>query len=117
MEQSLLLLDDFTWRSVLGKYVEADMEAHTRRSYRRYRVAGRVIAEYRLNEKLERHNCHILNLAAEGLLIFSTVEMPVGVWVDLQIELGEDNFLAIGMTCHCTQTIGGYKVGVRLVFR
>lgn len=116
MDKTLQLLDEDTWRRAIAKYIDAELE-ESRRTRKRYPIAGRVVAEYRQDDTPKKCNCHLFNVAAGGLMIMAKEEMPIGVWVDLQIELEEDAFLSIGMVCHCTQTVGGYKVGVRLIFR
>ena len=115
MNRECLLLDEFTWRKIIAKHIDAKIEAHSRRSWKRYRVEGSVIAEYRLDDKLHKRSCGLLEVSAGGLMIRMDHEIPQGTWIDLQIELEEATLLSTGMTCHCTQTIGGYKVGIRLL--
>src|ERR1043166_9870102 len=116
MNRECLLLDESTWLRIIAKCIDAKIEAHSRRSWKRYRIGGSVIAEYRLDDKRHKRSCGLLEVSAGGLMLRMDNEIPLGTWIDLQIELKEDTLLSTGMTCHCTQTIGGYKVGIRLLF-
>jgi len=55
-------------------------------------------------------------VSPEGLTARAPREVPVDVRFALDVEINGETLCLRGRTMHCTQTIGGYKVGVRLIF-
>ena len=114
--QQIRLLDEITWRRVLAKQVSGAMETHSRRNWRRYGIEGEVIAELILEGMTRRRTWALLQVAAGGLTVRTSEVISCGTAVHLQIQFDEEPLFCMGVTRHCTQTLGGYKVGIRLIF-
>ncbi|MBI5763420.1 MAG: PilZ domain-containing protein [Planctomycetes bacterium] len=110
------LLTEHRWRQFLAVRVAADFERGTRRSWRRYPIVGEVKAQYQIDDQPRKRSWDILSGSARGLTIRSDEEVPLGTKIALQIHLEEGAFPAAAVVKHCTQTVGGYKLGIQFVF-
>ncbi|MEK6644760.1 MAG: PilZ domain-containing protein [Planctomycetota bacterium] len=110
------LLTELQWRKILAVRVSADFETGTRRSWRRYPVVGEVKAHYQIDEEPRRRSWDIMTGSARGLTLRSEDELPLGTKLSLQVVLEEGTFPAMGVVMHCTQTLGGFKLGVQFNF-
>ena len=114
--QPIKLLDEATWRRVLACQVEAAFESHSRRNWRRYHIDGEITVKLVLDGKPRTRTWNLLQVAAGGLTVRTGEVIAADTPVDLRIQFDETPLFAKGVTCHCTQTLGGFKVGIRLIF-
>lgn len=114
--QDIKLLDEMTWRKMLSAQVAGEIESHSRRSWRRYPAEGEVKAEYKVDGEPRKRTWDLLQIAAGGLTVRTGEEMPTDTPVALYINMDGNPVPARGLTRHCTQTLGGYKVGIKLLF-
>ncbi len=104
------------WRKILAVRVSADFERGTRRSWRRYPIVGEVKAKFQIDDQPRKRSWDIISGSARGLTIRSDEEVPLGTKLTLQIHLEEGTFPATAVVKHCTQTVGGYKLGIQFHF-
>ena len=114
--QQTKLLDEITWRKVLASHVAGDFEAHSRRTWRRYPVVGEVKADYKVDGVPRTRTWTLIQIAAGGLTVRAGDAIIQGTSLDLRIQIEDDSLFAKGITCHCTQTLGGYKLGIKFLF-
>ena len=115
-QTSAKLLDELTWRKMLAAQVAGEIESHSRRHWRRYPAEGEVKAEFMVDDQPRKRTWDLLQIAAGGLTVRTGEEMMVNTQVLLHINMDGNPILARGLTRHCTQTLGGYKVGIKLLF-
>jgi hypothetical protein len=61
-------------------------------------------------------NAHTRDLSETGIGLTTKEEVGEGELVDLKFCYDGVSYKARAQVAHCTQTIGGYKVGLRFVF-
>lgn len=66
-------------------------------------------------ETVRRHMT-MMNLSNSGLMLKSDQEFEKGMQVLIEVNPDGKPFHVVGVVRHCTQTLGGNKVGVRLIF-
>jgi len=104
------------WRRFLKRAVALLETRDARRSGRRYPLSmdGQVI--FTADGRTTRRNIGILDVSVGGVEGFTQEEIPV--LTEVRIEIApEGTALALqGRVVHSTQTVGGYKTGIRLSF-
>ena len=58
----------------------------------------------------------LLQVSAEGLTIKSEEPVDEQTTLDLWINIDGEPMKVSGQIVHCTQTLGGYKLGIRILF-
>ena len=58
----------------------------------------------------------ILDISEGGLAVKSDTMVPLRTGVGLDVDLEEQPLLMMGKVARCTSTIGGYQIGIELVF-
>ena len=58
----------------------------------------------------------LLNLSPAGVLIKQRRTIDSGIPVLVRLMLADEEAILPGRVIHCTETIGGYNVGIRLLF-
>jgi hypothetical protein len=58
----------------------------------------------------------LLNLSPAGVLIKQRRRIDCGIPVLVRLMLADEEAILPGSVVHCTETVGGYKVGIRLLF-
>jgi hypothetical protein len=114
--QQTRLLDEITWRMILNHQVASDFENKSYRRWRRYPADGEVKVEYVVDDQTRKRTWDILQIAAGGLTVRAGEEVAQDTLLNLQINLDGNPIRARGTTRHCTQTVGGFKLGIKLVF-
>ena len=104
------------WREILATVVAAEFEPAYRRNHRRYPVHGEVKVVGQLNGQPFRRTMPLLEASAEGLTAKSETELPDDFRVEMTVHVTEEPLLMRGKIVHCTQTLGGHKVGIHIEF-
>ena len=115
-DQQTKLLDEVTWRRAIVDQVAAEADSHSRRHWSRCPVTGEVKAEFSVNGELRKRSWDLLQVSVGGLTVRTGEEIAADTPVDLRVQLNDELLFCKGATCHCTQTVGGFKVGIRLIF-
>jgi hypothetical protein len=108
------------WRELLRALVEGEIEPLRKRRSRRYDIYGGEVRISAVTDppdsRVFKRTVGILNVSLTGMMLKTYSEFPTGVDVALDVRLGEHRFWAAGRVKHCSQTLGGYKIGVELIF-
>jgi hypothetical protein len=67
--------------------------------------------------KPARIRVRLMDAAPDGLMLLLLRQAPVATGLPVLLTLDTDegeNAVLMGVVMHCTSTVGGYKVGVRL---
>ncbi len=107
------------WQELLtGSLPGSELEPPVRRRCRRYGVnLGTWRLVYLRETRPAELRVTLLNAALDGLMTRSREELPERVSVVLVLTTADDvEHRLLGEVVHCTGTVGGYKVGIRLRF-
>jgi hypothetical protein len=107
------------WHELLARSVQTpELEPPVRRRCRRYGVhMGSWCILYLSGERPAELRVKLLNAALDGVMVLSREAVPEEIPALLVLTADEDDeHRLIGEIVHCTSTVGGYKVGVRLQF-
>jgi hypothetical protein len=104
------------WWKVFSDFAVAEQEPHYRRRSRRYPCEGEIKVEGEVDDEPFKQIWKILQVSEGGLMARSPREVPLETRVTVFWRRNERNLMMSGRVIHCTQTIGGYKVGIRLAF-
>jgi hypothetical protein len=108
------------WMALLARGIRTpQVEPPVRRRSRRYAAAlgtaWRILC--RKGHKNVELRATLMNASAEGVMLVCRTEVPAYVPVFIAFtSVAEEECALAGEVRHCTSTIGGYKVGVRLRF-
>ncbi len=58
----------------------------------------------------------VLNISPGGVQIWQAEDINWGTEVVVQVRVAERDMLLFGRVAHCTEAVGGFKVGVELQF-
>jgi hypothetical protein len=112
-------LSHVAWQELLACSVGApEFEPPIRRRSRRYGVRlGAWRMFYQDGHKLVELRVKLANAALEGVMLLSHEAVPEDIPAVLAFTADDDDeHRLVGEIVHCTSTVGGYKVGVRLHF-
>lgn len=104
------------WQRVIARNVSAELEPRVRRRHRRYAVKGEVKATYSLDGKSYKRTWRLLEVSATGLTVKSHEPLPGDVFFLMYVDMDGDPVCLRGEAVHSTQTLGGFKTGIRLQF-
>jgi hypothetical protein len=104
------------WEELLARYPEAPAPEHRRTSPRRDSGGDRVELTFERDGQAAVRGGRLLNASSEGVMIGQREELAPGTAVRLHVMLGEVAARLDGRVIHCTQTVGGFKVGIQLLF-
>lgn len=114
--QKTELLDEITWRRILTEQIASEFEANSRRRWRRYPANGELKVEFEIDGEPRRRTWDIIQISAGGLTVRSEEDIPEDTPLMLKINFDGNPIPAKGLSRHCTQTLGGYKLGIKLMF-
>lgn len=104
------------WTDFLSRAVDARHEPLKRRKHRRYPFDGYVTIRGEYDGVSFKQIWTLRQVSLEGLMVLARHEMPLWIAVTIVLKWNNREYLLRGATCHCTQTVGGYKVGIQLQF-
>jgi hypothetical protein len=109
------------WREAVEKHADLDIDASWRRTNERFSVGiGNATIVLSKPAQLGAGNvvrdAILLNISADGLMLKAQTNLPEDIGVGINLAMGDDTFTLVGRIAHCTQTLGGFKVGVELKF-
>jgi hypothetical protein len=103
------------WQRILGDIVQPEVEPG-RRTLRRYVVSGEVELAFEIDDEPFQRTVPLLNVSPRGLTVKVYEPIPVEQAVIVRILLEGETRVFCGHVIHCTMTLGGFKVGIRLDF-
>lgn len=108
------------WLEMMSRHIAPEQEPAIRRGDQRYNVDGMVTLAL-INA--DRHGLQtavrtmpLIQVSESGVMVRSPSRLGEDTVVGMQAYLGDDTFALLGRVMHCTETIGGYKVGIQLAF-
>ncbi|MEP0847461.1 MAG: PilZ domain-containing protein [Phycisphaerae bacterium] len=114
------------WLTVLVRHVALQEERPFRRKYNResYRYEGDFGAVQVFEPdhvalpgaRADGMWAALVQISLGGIMIRSRSPLDVGSLPRLEIALEDEVIHARGVVRHCTDTIGGYKIGIELLF-
>jgi hypothetical protein len=105
------------WLYILSRHVSPQSEPHIKRTSQRHDVeSGLARLVYQSDGTLHDYTLSLLQISADGLTVRNHKPIRVGTPVQVEVMLDDDSVALTGRVMHCTETIGAYKLGVRLQF-
>lgn len=104
------------WRRLVARHAEAQPQDCRRGNERHYIGFGSARLWFEEQGVRQERTGNLLNVSDGGLMLKQYKEIPIGVTLTLEVLIGDEALQVRGRTAHCTQTLGGYKVGVELEF-
>lgn len=78
-------------------------------------VSEVVLLMERDGQTVRRH-LMLVNVSNSGLMLKGETELEVKSEVVIEVNTDGTPFHVVGVVRHCTQTLGGYKIGIHLKF-
>ncbi len=111
-----ILLTEADWTQLLSGMVDPDLKKDYRRRTQRFAVNWDAKCTFTdEGQILSRHGL-VLDTSVEGLTIRTQFEINADMIVRIEINPEGTPFLLKGRVIHCTETIGGFKIGLHLMF-
>ncbi len=109
------------WEQALRRLDLLPGPDNARRRHPRYGVAyGEVQIEFHPDNDPSlptvRRSAPIYDISAGGLMARCLRPIPPATAVRLHVTIDDRDVLLVGRVRHSTQTIGGYRVGIELIF-
>lgn len=105
------------WRRFLEQAVISKSMQNVRRKHKRYDVEGELKVRFVQCRKEYTRTWSLLQLSYGGVTAKANNEVPIDLTVEMGINVGGHLLGARGSVSHCTETLGGYKVGIQLEFQ
>jgi len=106
------------WERFLQRTVAPEPKSDVKRAARRYPLIGDLNIAFD-DEQGRAHTrvLSLINVSCEGLTAKGQTDIALDT--DVLIEMNPEGtpFRMLGRIVHCTETIGGYKIGIELQFR
>ncbi len=109
------------WAVVVSRNNDTPVRAHRRRQHERFCPAiGTVKLVFTLPVGTRLvpvvRTLPILDISEGGLAVKSETVVPLRTGVGLDVNLEGQPLLLMGKVARCTSTIGGYQIGIELIF-
>jgi len=104
------------WEALVAQHPEEVTPEHRRQDRRRYTPLGSARLVFKQDGRPQVRGGKVLNVSSRGMLVWQREDINWGTKVVVQARLGETDTLLFGHVAHCTETVGGFKVGVELQF-
>lgn len=105
------------WCTLLSQSVTPAIEMNIKRRYRRYNVSGDARGEIDCDGERLKRSWPLLEVSAKGLTLKSHEPLPAGSIATLEVNFDGHWHPLRGTVVHSTETLGGYKLGLKLIFR
>lgn len=105
------------WRHFLARIGGVNYKPDARRTNQRYTADGDVRISFVEDGDSQHRMLRLLDISIEGMTVKGSNEVPQGTHLTIQLDMDEGPFAASGKVVHCTGTLGGFKIGIRLDLR
>lgn len=112
----LPFLSNDQWNNLLTRVVAPELGKNLRRGTRRYPVMGEAKLSYEKDGRNYRRTFDVINVSRGGLTLKGYDEVKVDTCIDVKVTLGPHVARVKAKVVHCTGTLGGFKVGIELIF-
>ncbi len=102
------------WRHFLARIGGVNYKPDARRTNQRYTADGDVRISFVDDGDAQQRMLRLLDISIDGMTVKGSNEVSPGTQVAIQLDMEEGPFDASGTVVHCTGTLGGFKVGIRL---
>lgn len=104
------------WKRFLQRTVAPESKSDVQRSTPRYALPGDIKVTFEGAGEKSVRRLALLNASAEGLT--TKGQTPIAIDVEVVVELNPEGtpFAVRGRIAHCTETLGGFKIGIELRF-
>lgn len=104
------------WVEIVSAISLAEMEPKMRRTTRRYSCDGEIKVSGVIDDVPFQSTWILMQVSVTGISARAMREIPDRMKVAIRWRWNGQEQLLHGRVMHCTQTIGGYKIGLRLDF-
>lgn len=104
------------WNTLVEKMTQPEIEPAYRRQSRRYAAEGNILATCLSDLKPMIQTWDLRQVSAEGLTARSPRVVPEYTRFVLDVNINEQAIRLKAKVRHCTQTVGGYKIGLEILF-
>jgi len=106
------------WLRLLAGLVGSELEPPLRRRAQRYplRIAGCRLLHHTKHGRPTATRAWLMQVSAGGVMVLSEAEVARNAPVLLECPLPCGLVVLSGTVMHCTGTVGGNKIGIRLSF-
>lgn len=104
------------WSQFLKRAVAPEFEPRARRQFHRYPYQASAKVFYEAGGKTFKRTWRLLEVSLNGAMAKTHENVPVDTQLRMQLELDTGWFAFNATVIHCTQTLGGFKVGLSIQF-
>jgi hypothetical protein len=104
------------WVAFVARRDRPTSKEHRRRHPRAQFAGLTRIAYERFDGTPHVEECAVLNVSEGGLLLRGRFKVPLEELVAIQLDMGQESLHLCGQVMHCTPTVVGYKIGIKLIF-
>jgi len=105
------------WNELLTRVVAPELGKNLRRGTRRYPLLGEAKLTYEKDGKTYRRTFDVINVSRGGMTLKGYDEVKADTIIELKVTLGPHVAPLKAKVVHCTGTLGGFKVGVEILFK
>ncbi len=121
MSAQLALTAETDWNAFLESIAKPRSGALHRRTEPRYEVlVGQVLLVYVVDTGMKRLTDSVvvplMQVSQRGLMVRSPIEFDFNTRLAMELTYLRDAFCLLGRVKHCTNTVGGFKLGIMLEF-
>jgi hypothetical protein len=104
------------WEAFVAQQPEEPTPEHRRSNCRRDTAFGMAELVFTLDGRQMQRSGRVLNISPGGLMVKQREPVTGGTRVLVKIACEDGELVLAGCVVHCTETVGGYKLGVELLF-
>ena len=104
------------WLELIAQYPEEMAVEHRRKHRRRQPALGTLELAFQRDNRPVKRTGKLLNASPTGVLVKQQEWIADHTLVLMRLLYDDAVIRLLGRVAHCTQTVGGYKVGIELEF-
>ena len=104
------------WRRFLRRAVAAQSKSDQNRGAPRYPFHADITVLFQGEDGPSTRSLILVNVSAEGMTARGASSLPVETEVSVELNPEGTPLWVRGRVVHCTETVGGFKIGIRLEF-
>ena len=104
------------WEAFVAQQPEEPTPEHRRSNRRRDTAFGMAELVFTLEGRQVQRSGRVLNISPTGLMVKQREPVADGSSVLVKVGCEDGELVLSGRVMHCTETVGGYKLGIELLF-
>lgn len=104
------------WKRFLQRTVAPEPKSDTQRSTPRYPLPGDIKVTFENAGETSVRRLGLLNASEDGLTTKGQTQIPPDTEIVVELNPEGTPFAVRGRIAHCTETLGGFKIGIELRF-